>query len=417
MRSSMLKRLIAVVTLFSTVLITMPVSAAELGAPRPSVGAVTGVGTVSLRGVSVPQEGTIFSGDELQVGAQGYAKIMLVAGHRLELDRDTKIAIQQTGKNVVVQIKTGNVAFTSAATSQLTLQVGPYEIVPQPNAAGNAALVGKDALGLRTIRGKIAVQSTASSAVSYVVSAGQERILTFAGQMRQPIAQLASNMPGPIPALPPVPDPAPQTAPAGRGLSKAGWLAILATIGGATAAIAVLATSGTTENVSAILAKQQAAQAAQQAQQATQQAQAAAQAQAQAATTANAQLAALPPSTQTQLATQIQNFQAISSQAQATLQQIANLSGPLAAAAQAVQSATPGTPAYNTAVTNYNTLAAQFNNLVAQAQQQQAAYNQAAQLLNTGAANAGATLKIPSLQNTLLTAPTINTSVSPSVPS
>src|SRR5581483_1343314 len=99
MRPSILKRLLAVVTLVSTLSLTMPVSAAELGTPRTSVGSVSGVGSVSLRGVSVPQEGTIFNGDELQVGSKGYAKVMLVAGHRLELDRDTKVSIQQPGKN------------------------------------------------------------------------------------------------------------------------------------------------------------------------------------------------------------------------------------------------------------------------------------------------------------------------------
>jgi hypothetical protein len=314
----MLKRFVAVVMLFSTVLVTTPISAAELAAPKTSLGSVSSVGTVNLRGVSVPQEGTIFNGDELQVGSQGYAKVMLVAGHRLELDRDTRISVGQPGKNVVVQVKSGNVGFSAAGASQLTLSVGPYEIVPDPNAAGNVALIGKDALGLRTIRGKINVHQLTAAHISYVVAQGQERILTYTGQTSEPVTQIASALPAPIPTVPPAPDP--QTAPAGKsGLSKTGWIAILATVAGATAAIAVLATRNNNENSSVILSRQQAVQGTQNAINSAQLAiSASTQVQA-AATQGMAALSTLPPSTQTTLNGQFQNA---SSQASAAGQQI-----------------------------------------------------------------------------------------------
>src|SRR5689334_1361375 len=91
----LVRRLTALTLLLSTLLITMPVSAAELAA-RTTLGSVSGSGSVTLRGVSVLQEGTIFDGDVLEVGMKSYARVILIAGHRFELGADTQISIHQT---------------------------------------------------------------------------------------------------------------------------------------------------------------------------------------------------------------------------------------------------------------------------------------------------------------------------------
>src|SRR2546423_1555065 len=102
MRSEeLLRRFVAVTLLFSTLFVTMPISAAELAPSRTTLGSVSGSGAVSLRGVSL-QEGTIFNGDVLEVGYKGYARVMFVAGHRLELDANTKISIHQADDNISV---------------------------------------------------------------------------------------------------------------------------------------------------------------------------------------------------------------------------------------------------------------------------------------------------------------------------
>src|SRR4051812_43649192 len=176
MHGKVLNRVVAAVLVFSTVLLTMPVSAAELTTPKASVGSVTGVGSISLRGVTLPQEGTIFSGDELQVGSSGFAKVMLVAGHRLQLDAGTKVNIQKTDKAVIVQVRSGNLGFNAATNNsqQLRIAVGPYEFVPAAGAAGNVAYVGNDTLGLRATKGNVSVQH--ASRPAFVVAQGQERI-------------------------------------------------------------------------------------------------------------------------------------------------------------------------------------------------------------------------------------------------
>src|SRR5262245_11240482 len=185
MRSEDLRRFVAVGLLMSTLFVTMPVSAAELAGTRTTLGSVSGSGLVSLRGVSMLQEGTLFDGDILEVGAKGYARVMLVAGHRLELDASTKISIRQTDENISIQVNSGNVAFTRADNAALLISAGPYEIRPARGASGSLALVGKDSVGLRSIKGTLAVRQTTSK-VTYSVAQGEERILMFSGQSAQP---------------------------------------------------------------------------------------------------------------------------------------------------------------------------------------------------------------------------------------
>src|SRR6266704_5643978 len=232
-----LKRSIAFVLLCSTVFATIPVSATELASPNSSLGYVTGVGPVSLRGIPMMQEGTVFGGDDLQVGAKGYAKVTLVGGYKLELDESTSVNIRQNRNNIVVQIRSGNIGFTAAKSSELTLLAGPYEVSVDNASSGNLSVIGTDAMGVRAMKGKLTVRQTTTKS-SYVVAQGQERILTFDGESREPLTQIASNVPTPIPAVPP---PIPQRS-ASSGLSTVTWIAIAAGVGGTAAALAFLAT-------------------------------------------------------------------------------------------------------------------------------------------------------------------------------
>ena len=241
-----LKRSIAFVLLCSTVFATIPVSATELASPNSSLGYVTGVGPVSLRGIPMMQEGTVFGGDDLQVGAKGYAKVTLVGGYKLELDESTNVNIRQNRNNIVVQIRSGNVGFTAAKSSELTLLAGPYEVSVDNASSGNLSVIGTGEMGVRTMKGKVTVRQTTTKS-SYVVAQGQERVLTFDGESREPLTQVASNVPTPIPAVPP---PIPQRSPGSSGLSAVTWIAIAAGIGGAAATLAFLASSSTTSSSS-----------------------------------------------------------------------------------------------------------------------------------------------------------------------
>jgi len=233
-----LKKSIALVLLCSTVFATTPVSAADIHKPKATLGSVNGVGPVSLRGMQIAQEGTLFDRDEVEVGAKGYAKVTLIGGHKLELDQTTKVNIRQSGDKVVVQIGSGNIGFTSAKDSELTLVAGPY-VVTVNHASGNLAMIGSGAVGIRTLTGKVGVRQTTTKA-SFVVMEGHERILSYDGRMTTSLAEIASNVPESLPAVPPLPQP--QTAGSGRSISTAGWIAIIATIGGAAGAFSIFST-------------------------------------------------------------------------------------------------------------------------------------------------------------------------------
>jgi len=221
----MLKRFVAIVLLFSTVVITTPLSAADF-TTRKSLGSISGSGSVSLRGIAVSQEGTLFPGDRIAVGSSGTARVMLLNGGKIVLDRSTDLTFAQSGQ---LQLAKGNAAFNSK-NNPLEIVAGNYSIKGDSNLSGNVAFVGSDYIGLRIASGTATVQNLKTKQ-SYKVSAGQERLFSLTTtEVRTPLTQLASNMPAPLPAVPPMP--APQAG-AGKGLTTSGWVAILATIGGA----------------------------------------------------------------------------------------------------------------------------------------------------------------------------------------
>jgi hypothetical protein len=77
-------QVIALSLVVLTVLSTTPVTAAELTS-KNNIGSVSAVGAVQLRGVPINSEGTLFSGDPLNVGASSYAKLVLTEGPKVEV--------------------------------------------------------------------------------------------------------------------------------------------------------------------------------------------------------------------------------------------------------------------------------------------------------------------------------------------
>jgi hypothetical protein len=135
-------------------------------------------------------------------------------------------------------------------SGNLDIAAGNYRITGGHDVVGNVAYVGHDFIGLRVKTGTAIVRSLTTDE-SVNVIAGQERLFSVSGDNNKaPVAQLASlAVPDPIPVAPPVPQapagPGAATAPAPvakKSITKMGWVAILATIAGAIAAIAVIAT-------------------------------------------------------------------------------------------------------------------------------------------------------------------------------
>jgi hypothetical protein len=228
-----IRRIVAVVLVFATVSVTMPVSAADFTTNKSVIGSVSGVGPVELRGIGISQEGTLFAGDSIRAGQKGYAKVLLKTGSKIELSEVTAVSVDRDAQGVKIAMNSGTVGFT--ALSPLRIDVMPFEVTATDGAAGNVAIMKPGTAGVRAISGKVTIRNLKTSE-SFILTKGQERLLGLHNGVNTPsLAELASNVPGPIPA------PVPQ-APAGRtsgglAMDTGAWLAVIG--GAAVAGVAI----------------------------------------------------------------------------------------------------------------------------------------------------------------------------------
>jgi hypothetical protein len=179
---------------------TIPLSAAELNSKATSLGALTAVGSVQLRGVSV-NEGTVFSGDRLSVAPGSYARVATANGQKLEVGSGSDVQVTSEGKNLRVQMVSGNVGFQGKG-QKVTFQLGAYEMTVDGDAAGQVAFVGQGAFGVRMVSGTMNVRN-AQTKQSFVVKPGTERMVSLSTGADMPtMAQLASSVPAAVPAMP-----------------------------------------------------------------------------------------------------------------------------------------------------------------------------------------------------------------------
>jgi len=229
------RRLVAVALVLTTTFITMPVSAADFSSARPVLGSVSAVGSVYLRGVGISQEGTLFPGDSIRANEKGYAKVLLGTGSKIELMQKTDLTVNRDSQGVKIAMNTGTIGFT--AHSPLRIEVAPFEVTATDDASGNVAIMSSATAGVRAINGKVTVRNLKTSE-SFVIMKGQERLLGLQNGVHAPsLAEVASNVPMPIPA------PRPQT-PAGKttgglAMDAGAWLAVIG--GAAIAGVAIWA--------------------------------------------------------------------------------------------------------------------------------------------------------------------------------
>src|SRR5688500_4452414 len=102
MRSRTIRlRLMAVSLVVLVVGSTMPLSAAEV-ARTASIGSVSAVGAVDLRGVRITGDGTLFSGDRVNVLPGAYAKVAFGAGPKLEVGSGSDVTVTREADKVQV---------------------------------------------------------------------------------------------------------------------------------------------------------------------------------------------------------------------------------------------------------------------------------------------------------------------------
>jgi len=117
---------IAISLAILTLIATAPLSAAELAAPA-NIGSVSAVGSVQLRGIGI-SEGTLFSGDHLNVAPGGYAKVVLGAGPKVEVDGGSDVTVSRDADAINIVMTSGNIAFSGNGKKPVRVRVGAYEI-------------------------------------------------------------------------------------------------------------------------------------------------------------------------------------------------------------------------------------------------------------------------------------------------
>lgn len=166
------------------------------------IGDVNAVGSVQLRGVGV-SEGTLFSGDRLNVTPGAYAKVVLDAGPKVEVGGSSNITVSQETNSISIQMSSGNIAFTDTRKKSVRVHVGNYEVTAAGQARVSVAFVGSEAFGVRVMEGTVSVRNTITKQ-SFTVQKGAERLMSLRDS-GQPDTLLARNAPTAIPAAPTMP--------------------------------------------------------------------------------------------------------------------------------------------------------------------------------------------------------------------
>ena len=138
MRSWDFRAVLALALVVTITFVTMPLSAADFSKSTPVMGSVKALGSVELRGVQISREGTLFAGDSVRTRTNGYARLVLSSGDKIEVAQNTDVNINRDAQGVQIAMSTGVLGF--AAHSPLRIDVLPFEVVASDNASGNVVI-------------------------------------------------------------------------------------------------------------------------------------------------------------------------------------------------------------------------------------------------------------------------------------
>ena len=196
----------------------LPLSAA---APA-TMGRVVANSPATLNGLAIPHEATVFSGDRLATGADGWARIYLAEGEQVHLAARTEARAARSDGRIDVVLASGQVVLQTRAGSSLNVQANGLAILP----------ANQDAVWevTRTAPTEVLVAAHSGSVEVH----GANRTITVPAGRSARISTAAA--PSASPASPPPP------------LSPGAKVGIIAGIVGAVIATAVIATSQSESN-------------------------------------------------------------------------------------------------------------------------------------------------------------------------
>ena len=129
----MKNRFLAQVTVAVLCGLLVPLSGtlSPLSAAAPAtMGRVVANSPATLNGLAIPREATLFSGDRLATGADGWARIYLAEGEQVHLAARTEARAARAGERVDVELMNGQVLLQTRAGSGLNVLTNGLAILP-----------------------------------------------------------------------------------------------------------------------------------------------------------------------------------------------------------------------------------------------------------------------------------------------
>jgi hypothetical protein len=196
------RSILSLLVISALVIPSVTVAAADVSPSNRILGDITGAGNVRLRGISLADSGTIFSGDHIQTGHKAYASITLSSGTKAELGADTEFVVSQ-GSDAATHfaLRSGTLGFATSR-NPLSISVEKYEATAKAGSHGTLRFYGTSAVGFSVTRGSLTVRDTKSK--QSIVFPSGTYLLDVKGT--GPIAKLVST----LPTLPSQPEPQPQ---------------------------------------------------------------------------------------------------------------------------------------------------------------------------------------------------------------
>jgi ferric-dicitrate binding protein FerR (iron transport regulator) len=94
------------------------------------MGRVVATAPATLNGLIIPREATVFSGDRLATGADGWARLYLAQGEQIHLAARSEARAARSGERIDVELLNGHVLLQTRAGSNLNVQTNGLAILP-----------------------------------------------------------------------------------------------------------------------------------------------------------------------------------------------------------------------------------------------------------------------------------------------
>ncbi len=101
-----------------------------LSAAPAAMGRVVANAPAKLTGVLIPREATVFSGDRLTTGAEGWARLYLAEGEQIHLAALSEARAARAGERVDVELMNGQLLLQTRAGSSVNVQANGLAVLP-----------------------------------------------------------------------------------------------------------------------------------------------------------------------------------------------------------------------------------------------------------------------------------------------